>query len=38
MNGLNYISIKELSNLAAGDYFIQFISDKQIVTKKITKQ
>ncbi len=36
--GLNYISLDDLSKLAAGNYFIQFISATQRITSKITKQ
>ena len=36
--GLNYVSINDLSNLPAGNYFIQFISGTDRFTQKITKQ
>ncbi|MEP6582633.1 MAG: T9SS type A sorting domain-containing protein [Ginsengibacter sp.] len=36
--GLNYIKLDELSNLPAGNYFIQFISSEERFTEKITKQ
>jgi hypothetical protein len=35
--GLNYVSIAELSKLSAGNYFIQFISSSEKITKRIIK-
>ena len=36
--GANYIKIDELSNLPAGNYFIQFISPNEKFSEKISKQ
>ncbi len=36
--GANYIKIDELSNIPAGNYFIQFISSEEKFSEKISKQ
>lgn len=36
--GLNYIGLDALSKLAAGNYFVQFISGSQTIAREITKQ